>query len=118
VAREKSEYERWSRERRERDPMLPEVTEPVFQIMLEGRAVMLRRANALLSDEPYPWDAHLSVEEREAFARSMMEDAGVELPPEDELEPEGGGEPVSPEKPKKRRRRGRRGGRNRGTSHD
>jgi hypothetical protein len=74
--------------------MLPEVTEPVFQIMLEGRAVMLRRANALLTDEPYPWDAHLSVEEREAFARSLMADAGVAVPPADELEPDDGGEPV------------------------
>jgi hypothetical protein len=57
----------------------------------EGRLTMVRRARALLSDEPYEWDRRLSWEERERFARSLLESAGVELPsaPGSEVEADG-----------------------------
>jgi hypothetical protein len=102
------DYETWARERRDCHPELPEVSEPVFQIMLEGRRAMLQRANALLSDDPYEWDRRLSRQERERFAKSILRDMGV-LSEEPEVPGDSAGdEPAEPaEGPKKKR-----GGRN------
>jgi hypothetical protein len=55
------------------------------KVAMEGRAVMKRRALALMSsneDDVYPWDRHYSKAERESFAALLLECAG-------EPEPEG-----------------------------
>jgi hypothetical protein len=100
------DYETWARERRDCHPELPEVSEPVFQIMLEGRRAMLQRANALLSDDPYEWDRRLSRQERERFAKSILRDMGL-LSEEPEVPGDSTGESAEPaEGPKPKKKRG------------